>query len=63
MDFQYLRDFVDCENLSKLASFQPKLLKKGFSESMVKEARSKLKVNKVGRHVFFFFLFFCTVLV
>jgi len=46
VDFQYLRDFVDCENLSKLASFQPKLLKKGFSEGMAKEARSKLKVNK-----------------
>lgn len=44
--FQYLRDFVDCQNVSKLLSYQPKFLKEGFNEDMVKEARSKLKVNK-----------------
>ncbi|KAE8741956.1 hypothetical protein FOCC_FOCC012516 [Frankliniella occidentalis] len=45
-DFQYLRDYVDCENMMKLASYQTKQLKDGFSEEMAQEARSKLKINK-----------------
>lgn len=45
-DFQYLRDYVDCENMMKLPSYQPAQLKKGWSEDMATEARSKFKINK-----------------
>ena len=56
-NFQRVRDFVDSKNCSKLNTFQPQYLRKGFSEEMVKEAREKLKINRVSRdwmipHVF-----------
>ncbi|XP_052806790.1 histone acetyltransferase type B catalytic subunit-like [Mya arenaria] len=44
--FQRLRDFVDARNCQKLKSFQPDKLKAGFDEDMVREARSKLKLNR-----------------
>lgn len=44
--FTRLRDYVDAKNCLKLQSFLPHNLKKGFSESMVKEAQQKLKINK-----------------
>ncbi|WAR05561.1 HAT1-like protein [Mya arenaria] len=43
---QRLRDFVDARNCQKLKSFQPDKLKAGFDEDMVREARSKLKLNR-----------------
>lgn len=45
-EFQYLRDYVDCQNMLKLSSYQPNMLKKGFCEEMVRDARSKFKINK-----------------
>jgi len=47
-NFQRVRDYVDAKNCSTLAAFDPKQLKKGFSDAMVTEARTKLKINKVG---------------
>ncbi|KAH9368815.1 hypothetical protein HPB48_004314 [Haemaphysalis longicornis] len=44
--FTRLRDFVDCRNCLKLASFSKEHLHKGFSEEMRKEAQEKLKLNK-----------------
>lgn len=43
-----MRDYVDCENLMKLASYHPNLMRKGFSEDMAQEARMKFKINKVS---------------
>lgn len=44
--FTRLRDFVDCRNCLKLASYSKEHLHKGFSEEMRKEAQEKLKLNK-----------------
>ncbi|GFO19708.1 histone acetyltransferase type b catalytic subunit-like [Plakobranchus ocellatus] len=46
-NFQRVRDFVDCSNCSKLESFQPDLLREGFSHEMVEEAQAKLKLSKL----------------
>ncbi|KAH3703489.1 histone acetyltransferase type B catalytic subunit-like [Dreissena polymorpha] len=45
-DFQRLRDFVDARNCMALKSFKPDKLRKGFDEDMVREARTKLKLNR-----------------
>lgn len=44
--FTRIRDYVDAKHCLKLPSFHPHNLNKGFSESMVQEAQSKLKINK-----------------
>lgn len=46
-NFARLRDFVDAKNCLTLDSFSKAKLKAGFSETMVEEARKKLKLNKV----------------
>ncbi|KAG7164503.1 Histone acetyltransferase type B catalytic subunit-like 2, partial [Homarus americanus] len=45
-NFARLRDFIDSKNCMKLESFQSSKLLQGFSESMVEEAKKKLKLNK-----------------
>ncbi|XP_034249338.1 histone acetyltransferase type B catalytic subunit [Thrips palmi] len=46
-DFQFLRDYVDCENLKQLSCYQPDALKRGFCPNeMALEAREKFKINK-----------------
>lgn len=44
--FTRLRDYVDCKNCLKLASYSKEHLHNGFSEDMRKEAQDKLKLNK-----------------
>ena len=46
-NFQRVRDFVDVRNCSRLSQFQPACLRGGFTEDMVMEARTKLKINRV----------------
>lgn len=45
-NFMNLRDFVDAKNCSKLPSYHPSKLTKGFSLDMRQEALLKLKINK-----------------
>ena len=46
-NFQRVRDFVDARNCMKLSAFQRKHLLEGLSEDMIRDARIKLKLNKV----------------
>ncbi|KAH9494842.1 histone acetyltransferase 1 [Bulinus truncatus] len=46
-NFQRVRDYVDARNCSKLDSFQPRELNKGFSHEMIHEAQTKLKLNRL----------------
>lgn len=46
-EFVRLRDFVDVKNCMKLEAFSKEKLRDGFSNEMVKEAQSQLKINKV----------------
>jgi len=45
-NFVRLRDFVDCNRCLNLSAFTPDALVSGFSETMVTEARIKLKIPK-----------------
>jgi len=45
-NFTRLRDFVDCRNCAKLATFEPERLQEGFSAAMWDEAKAKLKLSK-----------------
>lgn len=46
-DFLRLRDYVDALACINLSAFSQENLRNGFSGEMVKEAREKLKINKV----------------
>lgn len=46
-DFIRLRDYVDALDCVNLSAFAPENLRNGFSAEMVKQAREKLKINKV----------------
>ncbi len=46
-EFVRLRDFVDVKNCMKLEAFSKEKLRDGFSNAMVEEAQSQLKINKV----------------
>ncbi|KAK4323856.1 hypothetical protein Pmani_005495 [Petrolisthes manimaculis] len=45
-NFARLRDYVDSKNCMKLDSFHSEKLNQGYSEAMVDEAKTKLKLNK-----------------
>lgn len=52
-DFISMRDFLDCRNCSKLASFQSASLKAGWNASVAKEAQEKLKLcHRQARKVY-----------
>ena len=38
---------MDTKNCMKLENFQADIIKKGFSDELIKEAKEKLKINKV----------------
>lgn len=50
-DFLRLRDYVDALACIYLSAFSQENLRNGFSGEMVKEAREKLKINKVRSFV------------
>lgn len=50
-DFLRLRDYVDALACINLSAFSQENLRNGFSGEMVKEAREKLKINKVRSFV------------
>ena len=47
-EFTALRDFVDAGNCAHLSSYQPPVIKNGFTQEMVKQAQEQLKINKVN---------------
>ncbi|XP_014245051.1 histone acetyltransferase type B catalytic subunit-like [Cimex lectularius] len=46
IDFQRVRDYVDCSNCLHLSSFSSEKLIRGFHSDMAEEAREKYKINK-----------------
>ena len=47
-NFARLRDFVDSKNCLALKSFNGSKILDGLTDEMIKEANTKLKINKVS---------------
>lgn len=51
-EFAALRDYVDARNCSHLPSYQPSVIKSGFTQEMAQQAQKELKLNKVNCSMF-----------